>query len=131
MSTPRDVISTILKHDAKVTSYKLALLRSINDVVLSFPDLARGGRDVAVPLRSLAEFWVACLWPFCDPAGAITQGQLAQRKTGPRLGHEVPSPPRRAAAAVGADHRHSRPPRLRLLPSPRPPNGTALHQTSG
>jgi hypothetical protein len=79
----RDVISTILKHDKKLTSCKLALLRSINDVVLSFPDLARDGRDVAVPLRSLAEFWVAYYWPFCDPAGPITQGQLAQRKTGP------------------------------------------------
>src|SRR5687768_12213769 len=66
---PRDVISTILKHDKKLTSYKLALLRSINDVVLSFPDLARDGRDVAVPLRSLAEFWVAYYRPFCDPAG--------------------------------------------------------------
>ncbi len=36
---PSSVISTILKHDAKVTSYKIALLRAINDVVLSFPDL--------------------------------------------------------------------------------------------
>ena len=31
-------IATILRHDAKVTSYKLALIRAINDVVLSFPD---------------------------------------------------------------------------------------------
>ena len=31
-------IETILRHDAKVTSYKLALIRAINDVVLSFPD---------------------------------------------------------------------------------------------
>jgi hypothetical protein len=79
---PRDVISTILKHDAKITSYKLALLRSINDVVLSFADLATDGRDVAIPLRSLAEFWVAYYWPFCDPAGPIAQGQRAQRKAG-------------------------------------------------
>jgi hypothetical protein len=27
-----------LRHDARVTSYKLALIRAINDVVLSFPD---------------------------------------------------------------------------------------------
>ncbi|MGI9145974.1 MAG: hypothetical protein ACR2IK_05415 [Chloroflexota bacterium] len=32
------VIGTILRHNRKVTSYKLALIRAINDVVLSFPD---------------------------------------------------------------------------------------------
>jgi hypothetical protein len=34
--TPDKVISTILKHDTKVTSYKIALLRAINDVVLTW-----------------------------------------------------------------------------------------------
>jgi hypothetical protein len=33
------VIGTILKHDRKVTSYKLALVRGLNDVVQSFPDV--------------------------------------------------------------------------------------------
>jgi hypothetical protein len=32
-------ISAILKHDRKVNSYKIALVRSINDVVLAFPDV--------------------------------------------------------------------------------------------
>ncbi len=44
------VISTILKHDTKVTSYKIALLRAINDVVLTYPDLITYQSDVAVPL---------------------------------------------------------------------------------
>ncbi|MEP0873812.1 hypothetical protein NDA01_29315 [Trichocoleus desertorum AS-A10] len=72
------VISTILKHDAKVTSYKIALLRAINDVVLSFPDLRSYNQDVAVPLKVLAEYWVAYFWPFVDPNKPIFQGQRAK-----------------------------------------------------
>ncbi|MBD2122399.1 hypothetical protein [Trichocoleus sp. FACHB-262] len=70
-------ISTILKHDAKVTSYKIALLRAINDVVLSFPDLRNYNQDVAVPLRVLAEYWVAYYWPFVDLNKPVFQGQRA------------------------------------------------------
>jgi hypothetical protein len=73
------IISTILKHDAKVTSYKIALLRSINDVVLSYPDLRTYHGDVTVPLRSLVEYWVAYYWPFADPAEPIMQGPRSQR----------------------------------------------------
>jgi hypothetical protein len=43
MSLAARVVGSILKHDKKVSSYKLALIRSINDVVLSYPDLADGG----------------------------------------------------------------------------------------
>ncbi|MBN1922090.1 MAG: HIT family protein, partial [Anaerolineae bacterium] len=32
-----NILSTILRHDAKVTSYKIALLRAINDVALNYP----------------------------------------------------------------------------------------------
>jgi hypothetical protein len=73
------IISTILKHDAKVASYKIALLRSINDVFLSYPDLRTYHSDVAVPLRALAEYWVAYYWPFANPAGPIMQGPRSQR----------------------------------------------------
>ena len=45
------IISTILRHDSKQTSYKIALLRALNDVVLAYPDVGRDGRDVVVPLR--------------------------------------------------------------------------------
>ena len=72
-------ISTILKHDAKVASYKIALLRSINDVVLSYPDLRTYNSDVAVPLRALAEYWAAYYWPFANPAEPIMQGPRSQR----------------------------------------------------
>lgn len=73
------IISTILKHDAKVASYKIALLRSINDVVLSYPDLRTYHSDVAVPLRMLAEYWVAYYWPFVNPVEPILQGLRSQR----------------------------------------------------
>jgi hypothetical protein len=49
-------IATILRHDAGVTSYKLALIRAINDVVLSFPDAGIFDQPVAIPLRILAEY---------------------------------------------------------------------------
>jgi hypothetical protein len=35
------LIATILKHDDKRTSYKIALLRALNDLVLSYPGLAQ------------------------------------------------------------------------------------------
>lgn len=69
------IISTILKHDNKVTSYKIALLRAINDVVLSFPDIRK--TDVAVPLRVLAQYWIAYYWAFVDEKAPIQQGQRA------------------------------------------------------
>ena len=73
------VIATILRHDSKVTSYKIALLRSINDTVTAFPDLRTYEQDVAVPLRLLAEFWIAYYWGFVGVDYPITQGQKAQR----------------------------------------------------
>lgn len=78
-TVPGKVISTILRHDAKVTSYKIALLRAINDVVLSFPDLTTYQQDVAIPLRMLAEFWVAYYWGFVEAEYPILQGQQASR----------------------------------------------------
>ena len=81
------VISTILKHDSKVTSYKLALLRSINDVVLSYPDVLAHGRAVAVPLRVLGEFWLAYYWPFADAHQPIFQGPRSLRAGG--LTHDM------------------------------------------
>lgn len=76
--TGHQVIATILRHDAKVTSYKIALLRAINDVVLAFPDLAQQEQDVAVPLRMLAENWIAYFWPFAGEK-PIYQGALSKR----------------------------------------------------
>ncbi|GAB3307990.1 HNH endonuclease domain-containing protein [Hymenobacter tenuis] len=73
------ILATILKHDSKVTSYKIALLRSLNDLVLLYPDLSQYGRDVAVPLSRIAELWAAYYWPFVDGQAPIYQGARAVR----------------------------------------------------
>ena len=52
--SPDQVLSTILKHDRKTNSYKIALLRAIGDVVLAFPNLDTFGLNVAIPLRILS-----------------------------------------------------------------------------
>jgi len=71
------VISTILKHDRKISSYKIALLRAINETALSFPALDSFGLDIAVPLPLLAQYWIAYYWPFVDPNAPVWQGQRA------------------------------------------------------
>ena len=73
------VIGTILRHDSKVTSYKIALLRSINDVVLTYPGLKTFKQPVAIPLKLLSRFWVAYYWPFVDLTSPINQGQQSKR----------------------------------------------------
>jgi hypothetical protein len=76
------VISTILRHDAKTTSYKLALIRAINDVAISYPDIGHSGSSVAVPLTLLAERWIGYYWPFVDPNKPILQGSPARTTHG-------------------------------------------------
>jgi len=78
LTPPGKVISTILKHDKKITSYKIALLRAINDIALSFPDLANYTKNVAIPVRMLAAFWVAYYWPFVNSINPIVQGHRAR-----------------------------------------------------
>jgi hypothetical protein len=55
-----------LKHDNKVTSYQIALLRAINDIVLSFPGVLSQEKNVVLLLRMLAELRIAYYWPFTD-----------------------------------------------------------------
>jgi hypothetical protein len=78
-SVSHRVISTILRHDSKQTSYKIALLRALNDVVLAYPDVSGEDGDVAVPLRMLAEAWVAYYWPFVAPGAPVLQGVRSLR----------------------------------------------------
>jgi hypothetical protein len=73
------VIATILKHDNKTTSYKLALLRAINDLVLVYPGIAQSEQDVAIPLARIAELWAAYYWAFMDQEKPIYQGARAVR----------------------------------------------------
>ena len=70
-------ISTILKHDRKINTYKIALIRAINDLALSYPGLNLFKQDIAIPLQMIARYWLAYFWPFCDPQSPILQGQQA------------------------------------------------------
>ena len=103
------VISTILRHDRKQNSYKIALLRAIGDVALEFSSLQEQGRDVAVPLRLLAEHWIAYFWPFVGDQ-PIWQGHRQQKKSG--LSQDMSFRPaltelRREWEAVAVDSRPS------------------------
>lgn len=73
MNPAARVVGSILRHDKRINSYKLALIRSINDVVLSYPDLLQTDKDVVVPLRKLAEYWLAYYWPFADLQDPVMQ----------------------------------------------------------
>lgn len=68
------LIATILRHDRKTASYKIALIRCLNDLALGYAHLGDTNRCLAVPLKSLAAFWVAYYWPFVSPANPIQQG---------------------------------------------------------
>ncbi len=80
MNLAARVIGSILKHDKKVNSYKIALVRAVNDVVLSYPDLVDANLEVAVPLRRLAQQWLGYYWPFMDPNSPVLQGPRAKRR---------------------------------------------------
>jgi len=73
------VISTILKHDNKITSYKIALIRAINDIAMSYPDISSRGEHIAIPLKTLARFWLAYYFPFFDNGEYILQGNRSVR----------------------------------------------------
>ena len=87
MNVGHGLISTILRHDAKQTSYKIALLRAINDVALPYPDLRTSPQEIAVPLRRIAEFWLAYYWPLMDKAQPVLQGTRILRAG--KLRHDV------------------------------------------
>jgi hypothetical protein len=48
-------VGSILRFDKKINAYKLALVRALDDVVLSYSDLSGRSSDVCVTLKTLAE----------------------------------------------------------------------------
>jgi hypothetical protein len=74
------VIATILRHDKKITSYKIALIRSISDVALGHSHIGGTASLVAIPLKMLASYWTAYYWPFVDASRPIMQGQQTRGK---------------------------------------------------
>lgn len=76
----RATLAAVLRHDAKTTTYKFALVRALNDLALEFP---WSGGDVVVPLRRIAERWLVSYWPFVGPT-PVWQGARATRGGIPR-----------------------------------------------
>jgi hypothetical protein len=74
---------SIPERECAACSYKLALIRAIYDVVLSFPDAGSHDVSAAIPLRILAEYWVAYYWAFVDPRAPISQGPHSVRRGAP------------------------------------------------
>lgn len=72
----RTVLAALLRHEAKTTTYKFALVRALNDLALEHPLDVTG--DVVVPLRRVAERWLVFYWPFVG-AQAVDQGARAWR----------------------------------------------------
>ncbi|KEF34341.1 hypothetical protein RDMS_08050 [Deinococcus sp. RL] len=80
---PLDVsklIQGILRHDKKLNTFKMALIRALNDTALNFAALRGKGEGVAVPLRVLAEWWIGYYWPFMDAERPIMQGPRVFRE---------------------------------------------------
>lgn len=68
------LIQGILRHDRRLNTYKLALIRALNDIALNFAALQGHGHGVAVPLTVLAEAWIGYYWPFMDETCPVFQG---------------------------------------------------------
>lgn len=78
MTEGQVLLAGVLRHDAKQNTYKIALVRALGDVRLAHPGVA-GEAGVAVPLRVLAEWWLAYYWPFVDDREPVLQGPRSSR----------------------------------------------------
>ncbi|MBM4378351.1 MAG: hypothetical protein FJ086_03485 [Deltaproteobacteria bacterium] len=84
---PIDQLATVLgNREKKVATYKLALLRALNDLAATQPHLARWRDDgrVAIPATAIAERWIRYYWPLLDASQFLPQQQgdhLKQRHT--------------------------------------------------
>lgn len=69
----------ILRHDRKLNTFKMALIRALNDTALNFAALQGKGQGIAVPIRILAEWWIGYYWPFMDFERPVMQGPRVLR----------------------------------------------------
>ena len=68
------VIQKVLKHDRKTNNYKIALIRALNDLALTYAGVQGKGAGVAVPLKLIADLWLGYYWPFMDEERPVYQG---------------------------------------------------------
>lgn len=74
------LIQGILRHDKKTNTFKMALIRALNDTALNFAALQGRGKGIAIPIRVLAEWWVGYYWPFMDSEQPVMQGPRVLRE---------------------------------------------------
>lgn len=67
------VITEILQKDRKQNTYKFALIRAINAVAQIYPDITATTKGIAIPLKRIAEWWLAYYWAFVDSRNPIWQ----------------------------------------------------------
>ncbi|NLG66067.1 MAG: hypothetical protein GX537_10735 [Actinobacteria bacterium] len=79
---PVALLSHVLRREAKTGTHKFALLRATAEVARTFPDLADHDRHVAVPLDTLAEYFIAYYWPFARPSRPLNQASRGTKPDG-------------------------------------------------
>lgn len=80
----RAALATLLRHEAKSSSLKFALVRALNDLALTYP--LAPGTDVVVPLNAVAQRWLVYYWAFVGDT-PVLQAPQAQRASG--LGQDL------------------------------------------
>lgn len=85
---PVDQLASVIgTGERKVATYKLALLRALNDLAMTQPHAARWRDDgsVAVPVDAIAERWVAYYWRLFEAPAFLPQHQAERRGAGSKL----------------------------------------------
>lgn len=80
---PIDQLATVIStRERKVATYKLALLRALNDIAMTQPHVVRWRDDgrVDVPIDSIASRWVQYYWRLFDARKFLPQQQGEQAK---------------------------------------------------
>lgn len=80
---PIDQLATVIStRERKVATYKLALLRALNDIAMTQPHVVRWRDDarVEVPVDSIASRWVQYYWRLFDAPTFLPQQQGEQAK---------------------------------------------------
>lgn len=80
---PIDQLATVIStRERKVATYKLALLRALNDIAMTQPHVVRWRDDgrVEVPIDAIAARWVQYYWRLFDAPTFLPQQQGEQAK---------------------------------------------------
>lgn len=75
LGRPLDRIESVLRNDRKTATYKLALLRAFCDLAERDDNAVnwRGSKQVAIPIRNIAECWLLYYWPLVASPTLIPQ----------------------------------------------------------